>query len=66
MTKTAEVHADSGRAPVVLGPGGTPHDFENRSGERAGFLNDSAPGDFEEAMPGIADWLRNRSGDSQA
>jgi hypothetical protein len=33
------------------------HDFENRSDTRAGVLNFSCPGDFEEAMPGIAEWF---------
>lgn len=47
----------------VLVPGGTVHDFENRTSERAGFLNISAPGDFEKAMPGIADWFNGRSAD---
>ena len=31
----------------VIAPGGTPHDFENRSAARAGVLNFSVPGDFE-------------------
>lgn len=47
-------------APVgsfVLVPGGTTHDFENRSDRRAGVLNFS-PDPFEEAMPGIAEWFR--------
>ncbi|HVT20962.1 MAG TPA: cupin domain-containing protein [Mycobacteriales bacterium] len=47
----------------VLVPGNTPHDFENRSDQRAGMLNVSAPGDFEEQMPGIAQWFRERSDD---
>ena len=41
----------------VLAPGGTIHDFENRSDARAGALNFSAPGGFEESMPGIAEWF---------
>jgi mannose-6-phosphate isomerase-like protein (cupin superfamily) len=45
----------------VLVPGNTPHDFENRTDARAGMLNVSAPGDFEENMPGIAQWFRDRS-----
>ena len=47
-------------APVgslVLAPGGTTHDFENRSAKRAGALNFSVPGDFETNMPGIAQWF---------
>lgn len=45
----------------VLVPGHTPHDFENRGSERAGFLNVSAPGGFEPAMPDIAAWFTDRS-----
>jgi mannose-6-phosphate isomerase-like protein (cupin superfamily) len=47
----------------VLVPGNTPHDFENRTDGRAGMLNVSAPGDFEDNMPGIAQWFRDRSAD---
>jgi hypothetical protein len=39
-------------------PGGTTHDFENRGAARAGVLNFSAPGTFEEDMPAIADWFK--------
>lgn len=52
---------DAPRGSFVLVPGGTPHDFENRTARRAGMLNVSAPGDFEPAMPGIAAWFRARS-----
>ena len=41
----------------VLVPGGVTHDFENRSDERAGMLNVSAPGDFEPHMAGISAWF---------
>ncbi len=47
-------------APVgsfVLVPGGTTHDFENRSEARAGVLNFSVPGNFESHMPAISDWF---------
>ncbi len=44
----------------VLVPGDVTHDFENRTSERAGMLNVSAPGDFEERMPDIAQWFRDR------
>ena len=47
----------------VLVPGNVPHDFENRSSERAGMLNVSAPGDFEQHMPGIAQWFIERAPD---
>jgi mannose-6-phosphate isomerase-like protein (cupin superfamily) len=58
-TDWVEAHAGS----FVLVPGGTPHDFENRGSERAGFLNVSTPGDFEPAMPDIASWFIDRSED---
>jgi mannose-6-phosphate isomerase-like protein (cupin superfamily) len=45
----------------VLVPGNVTHDFENRGSERAGMLNVSAPGDFEQQMPGIAQWFSERS-----
>lgn len=48
-------------APVgsfVLVPGGTTHDFQNRSGARAGVLN-FTNGEFETEMPGIAEWFAN-------
>lgn len=51
------------KGSFVLAPGGTTHDFENRSSSRAGFLNIHCSGTFEqERMPGIAEWFReNRS-----
>jgi quercetin dioxygenase-like cupin family protein len=45
------------RGSFVLAPGGVTHDFENRSSSRAGVLNFSVPGDFEKAMPAIAEWF---------
>jgi mannose-6-phosphate isomerase-like protein (cupin superfamily) len=48
---------DAPPGSFVLVPGGFTHDFENRTSERAGMLNVSAPGDFEEHMPGIAEWF---------
>ena len=48
-------HASKGS--FVLVPGGTVHDFENRTGERAGVLNVSVPGAFEKEMPGISAWF---------
>jgi hypothetical protein len=41
----------------VLVPGDITHDFENRGSERAGVLNFSAPGTFEEHMPAIVEWF---------
>ena len=48
---------DASKGSFVLAPGGVTHDFENRSSKRAGVLNFSVPGDFEKAMPGIAEWF---------
>jgi mannose-6-phosphate isomerase-like protein (cupin superfamily) len=45
------------KGSFVLAPGGLTHDFENRSGARAGALNLSIPGDFEANMPSIVDWF---------
>lgn len=54
---------DAPAGSFVLVPGNVTHDFENRGSERAGMLNVSAPGDFEQHMPGIAEWFRERSPD---
>jgi mannose-6-phosphate isomerase-like protein (cupin superfamily) len=48
-------HAAAGS--FVLVPGGVTHDFENRGSARAGVLNFSVPGGFEEDMPDIAQWF---------
>lgn len=45
------------RGSFVLVPGGVTHDFENRSDTRAGALNFSVPGDFEQHMPDIGQWF---------
>ena len=45
------------KGAFVLIPGGTTHDFENRSAARAGVLNVSHPGDFEQRMPAIVGWF---------
>ncbi len=50
------VDADAGS--FVLVPGGVVHDFENRTDGPAAMLNVSQPGNFEQQMPGIADWFR--------
>lgn len=52
---------DAPKGSLVIAPGGTPHDFENRTAKLAGALNLSVPGDFEPHMEGIADWFRARS-----
>jgi mannose-6-phosphate isomerase-like protein (cupin superfamily) len=65
LVGTEWVQASAGS--FVLIPGGTTHDFENRGDERAGVLNVSAPGDFEDHMPGIAQWFIDRQpGDARA
>jgi mannose-6-phosphate isomerase-like protein (cupin superfamily) len=48
---------DAPRGSFVLIPGGTTHDFQNRSAARAGVLNFSIPGNFEAHMPAIAQWF---------
>jgi mannose-6-phosphate isomerase-like protein (cupin superfamily) len=58
---------DAPRGSFVLAPGGTTHDFENRSASRAGLLNFSTPGEFEPHMPGIAEWFAEHPpGDARA
>jgi mannose-6-phosphate isomerase-like protein (cupin superfamily) len=49
---------DAAKGSFVLVPGGSTHDFENRSGARAGLLNFSVPGNFEKDMPAIAQWFK--------
>ncbi len=56
-----EERVEAPAGSFVMAPGGTPHDFRNGTDARAGFLNVSAPGDFEQAMPGIAAWFASRS-----
>ncbi len=48
---------DAPKGSFVLVPGGTTHDFENRSDAPAGMLNFSQPGPFEPHMAGIAAWF---------
>ena len=48
---------DAPRGAFVLVPSGMTHDFENRSEARAGALNFSIPGGFEDHVPGIALWF---------
>lgn len=45
------------KGSYVLIPGGTPHNFENRSNARAGFINLNVPGGFEAELPGIVQWF---------
>jgi len=58
--RVGEEWFDCPKGSFVLVPGGVTHDFENRGGVRAGFVNFSAPGPFELAMEGIAEWFRAR------
>lgn len=61
-----ERRIDAPRGSFVLAPAGVTHDFENRSGARAGVLNFSCPGDFEASMPAIAEWFaRHPPGDAR-
>ncbi len=48
---------DAPKGSFILVPGGMTHDFENRSSSRAGVLNFSVPGGFEQEMPSIAAWF---------
>jgi hypothetical protein len=41
---------EAGTGSFVVVPGHVTHDFENRGAERAGVLNVSAPGNFEQHM----------------
>jgi len=52
---------DAPKGSLVIAPGGSAHDFENRTAKRAGALNVSVPGDFEPHMEGIAEWFRARA-----
>lgn len=52
-----DIWHDCTRGAFVLAPGGVTHDFANRSGQRAGVLNLSTPGEFEPSMPAIVDWF---------
>ena len=49
------IHANQGS--FVLVPGGTIHDFENRSDAPAAVLNLSIPGAFEPHMADIVQWF---------
>ena len=48
---------DAPRGSFLRIPAGVTHDFENRSGSRAGALNLFMPGGFEATMPAIVDWF---------
>jgi quercetin dioxygenase-like cupin family protein len=46
--------SDLAQGSYAIIPGGTPHSFENRSVEAAGFISFNAPGGFETKMVHIA------------
>ena len=48
---------DAPSGSFVLVPGGTTHDFQNRSDDPAAMVNFGQPGDFEQHMPGIVEWF---------
>jgi mannose-6-phosphate isomerase-like protein (cupin superfamily) len=48
---------DAPAGSFMLVPGGMTHDFENRGNTRAGLLNLSVPGAFEQDMPSIVEWF---------
>ncbi len=52
-----EQWTDAPAGSFVLAPAGVVHDFENRGDQRAGVLNFYVGGEFENAMPGIAEWF---------
>ncbi len=65
LVDTEWIEASTGS--FVLVPGNVTHDFENRGSERAGVLNVSTPDNFEQRMPGIAQWFAEHPpGDTQA
>lgn len=52
-----EEWVDAPKGSFVLAPAGVTHDFENRGPVRAGVLNFSVPGNFEQNMPQIVSWF---------
>jgi mannose-6-phosphate isomerase-like protein (cupin superfamily) len=62
-----ETWTHAGRGSFILIPAGVTHDFENRGDTRAGVLNLSIPGSFEQHMPEIAGWFaKNPPKDAEA
>lgn len=49
------------RGTYIYIPAGTEHTFENRGDVRAGFISITNPGGFENEMPGIVDWFKERA-----
>jgi mannose-6-phosphate isomerase-like protein (cupin superfamily) len=62
----ADKWIEAPRGAFVLIPGGVVHDFENRSAARAGLLNFSHPGNFEQDMPSIVEWFQSNPPGSTA
>lgn len=48
---------DAKKGSFLIAPGGMMHDFQNRSRKRAGVLNFSIPGGFENDMQDIVTWF---------
>lgn len=48
---------DCEKGAYTLIPGGTPHDFQNRSDVKAGFISFNVGGGFENELPGIVQWF---------
>ena len=53
-------HVDAAAGDFLRIPAGVTHDFENRTGSRAGVLNVFIPGGFESNMPAIVEWYRTQ------
>jgi mannose-6-phosphate isomerase-like protein (cupin superfamily) len=53
---------EGGRGSFLRIPAGTTHDFENRTGGRAGVLNVFIPGGFETLMPRIVAYMAGHAG----
>jgi mannose-6-phosphate isomerase-like protein (cupin superfamily) len=53
---------EGGRGSFLRIPAGTTHDFENRTGGRAGVLNVFIPGGFETLMPRIVASMAGHAG----
>jgi mannose-6-phosphate isomerase-like protein (cupin superfamily) len=48
---------EANKGSFILAPAGVTHDFENRGSVKAGVLNFSIPGNFEQNMPSIVHWF---------
>ena len=52
---------EAGPGTFACAPGGMVHDFANRTGSPARFLNITTPGGFEDAMPSIVAWFQENA-----